>query len=120
MTRVEVAQWEDFPAGERRLVRHDGVVIGVLNVDGELYAIENACAHDGGPVCKGQVHGQLVADFDKESGLTTESISDDLSISCPWHGWEYDLKSGDHLGVDDISLRTYDVVVDAGTVYIEV
>ncbi len=120
MTQIEVAPVEEFPVGERRLVQHDGVVIGVLHVDGEFYAIENQCAHDGGPVCKGQVHGQLVAEFDKESGQTTEFVSDELSIACPWHGWEYDLESGQHLGVDDVALQTYDVVVRDGTVFVEI
>ncbi|WP_436348730.1 Rieske (2Fe-2S) protein [Natronorubrum sp. FCH18a] len=47
-----------------------------------------------------------------------EYVDDESIISCPWHGWSYDLESGGQLADDDIVLPTYDVVVDDGIVYV--
>ena len=118
MSRVEVAPAAELTPGERRLVMVDDRMVGVLNVEGELYAIDNECAHDGGPVCQGLVHERLVADVDPETKNVTERLGEEFTITCPWHGWEYDVKTGDHVGDADLSLPTYDVIVEDGTVYV--
>jgi len=120
MSRLEVCHEGELADGDRRVVETpDGDEIGVLNVDGEYYAISNQCAHMGGPVCKGKVQGALVGEYTGPGERINESFSDDLAIACPWHGWDYDLETGVHLGDDDISLPTYDVVVDDGRIYVE-
>lgn len=118
--RVRVCAAADLEEGDRRLIEVDGQEIGVLNVDGELYAISNVCAHMGGPVCEGKVQGKLVGEYVGPGKRVEESFSDELAIACPLHGYEYDLETGVHLGVDDISVPTYDVVVEDGDVYVEV
>lgn len=115
-----VCPLDELPAGER--VAHetaDGREIAVLNVEGELFAISNTCAHRGGPICEGKVQGALVGEFVEPGERVEESFADDLAIACPWHGWEYDLATGVHLGDEDIGIPTYDVSVEDGTVYLE-
>ena len=117
--RVEVCPVEDLQPGDRRLVEIEGSIAGVLNVDGELYAIENECPHQGGPVCQGKVQPELVAEYEAPGERVTERQGDRPVIACPWHGWEYDLATGDHLGVPDVGLTTFDVIVEDETVFLE-
>lgn len=116
--RIKVAAADEFSPGERRLVSVDGMPVGVFNVEGEYFAIENQCAHDGGPVCRGTVDSELVGEYSGPGERVKESFDGDPAIACPWHGWEYDLSSGEHLGDDSISITTYDTTVDDGVVYI--
>ncbi len=117
--RVRVCETSVLPSGEYTLVGVDGVQVGVLNVDGDYYAIQNECAHQGGPVCEGDVRPELVGEFVEPGQRVTERHGERLTIACPWHGWEYDLETGRHLGVDDIAIRTYEVVEDDGVLYVE-
>lgn len=116
---VRVCEVPELPEGERTLVEVEEVIVGVLNVDGEYYAIENECAHQGGPVCDGSVRPELVGEFVAPGERVQESHGERSVIACPWHGWEYDLETGRHLGVEDISLRTYEVIEDDGVLYVE-
>ena len=88
--RVVVAPLRSFPSGERRIVEVGGRSIGVFRVGESFYGIRNRCPHQGGPLCLGHVLGDAVADA---PGSATISY-DPLRIACPWHGWEYDLDSG--------------------------
>lgn len=116
--RVRVCPVDELDSGDRTIVELDGREVGVLNVGGEYYAISNECAHRGGPVCDGKVQGALVGEYRGPGQRVDESFSKDLAIACPLHGWEYDLATGVHLGDDDVSIPTYEVVVDGGTIYI--
>lgn len=117
--RVRVCDAEELPPGERALVDVDGTVVCVLNVDGEYYAIQNECAHQGGPVCKGKVHPELLGEFVEPGERVRERHGERMVVACPWHGWEYDLETGDHLGVKDISIEAFSVAVEDGVVYVE-
>lgn len=118
--RVRVKPADEFEEGERAIVEVDGRSVGVLNVDGEYYAVLNQCAHAGGPVCEGQVKPQLEGEFVEPGKRIKKTLSEDsFRISCPWHGWDYDLESGVHLGQSDISIPTFDVTVEDGVVYVE-
>lgn len=119
MSRIRVCRTEELPPGERRLVTVDETPVGVLNVDGEYYAIENECAHQGGPVCKGKVQPELVGEYSEPGARVHERPGERLAIACPWHGWEYDLETGRHLGVTDIALETFDVTVEQDVIYLE-
>jgi nitrite reductase/ring-hydroxylating ferredoxin subunit len=116
---VEVAPEEELGPGERRIVEVDGRSVGVFNVDGEFYAVANECAHEGGPVCTGRLHGALVGTYEGPGERVRERFSDTPAIACPWHGWEYDLTTGDHLGDPAVSLPSYDVVVEDGVVHLD-
>jgi nitrite reductase/ring-hydroxylating ferredoxin subunit len=90
MAKHIVAPLKDFPAGTRKLVDVNGRQIAVFNVDGEFHALGNRCPHEGGLL----IHGQLV-------GLVESSMPGEYRysrkgevIKCPWHGWEFDLRTG--------------------------
>lgn len=117
--QIEVASTEELEPGERTLVTVEGKSVGVFNIEGEYYAILNKCLHEGGPVCEGKVQGALVGEYDGPGERVREHFSDTPAIACPWHGWEYDLTTGDHLGDPEVSLPTFDVEVDDGTVYLD-
>lgn len=117
--RVRVAREEEIEPEEWLVVDVDGTSVGVVNLEGTYYAIENECAHLGGPVCTGRIGREVVAEFEESGRRVTERLSDTPTVACPWHGWEYDLASGAHLAADDIVLTTYDVTVEDGVVYIE-
>lgn len=79
--------------------------IGVFNVGGCLVAYRNVCPHAGAPVCVGKVCGTTLPGKVGEYVLAREGEI----LRCPWHGWEFDLLTGDHLVDDKMKLRAYDV-----------
>ena len=118
--RVAVCSAADLPEGERRIVDVEDREIGVFNVKGEYYALENDCCHLGGPVCTGKVSREIVAEYPGPGQRVKERFSDNPTISCPWHGYEYELATGEHVGVGEPVVNTYDVVVEGGTIYVDV
>lgn len=116
---VPVCDIDNLPPGERVFLNVDGTAVGVLNVDGEYYAIQNECAHQGGPICQGKDRPELVGEFAEPGERIQEYHGDRMVIACPWHGWEYDLRTGSHLGVSDIAIKAYNVVVEDDIVYVE-
>jgi nitrite reductase/ring-hydroxylating ferredoxin subunit len=101
----------------RVLVAVGDVEIGVFAVDGALVAYENCCPHQGGPVCRGKVLARVT---DDDAGLRSVHVEGSADLSCPWHGWEYDLRTGRHIGSDRVGLRPFPVVVEEGRVFVEV
>lgn len=118
--KIEVVREADFEPGDRMQVQSSQGPIAVFNVDGEYLAIAAICLHQGGPLCKGKVQTELKAKITTAGKKIEEYFSDNPVVACPWHGWEYDLRTGDHVGEPSISLPTFDVVVEDGTVYVSV
>lgn len=116
---VHVCDVEDLPPDEKTYIEIQETLVCVRNVDGEYYAIQNECAHQGGPLCQGKVQPELVGEFVGPGERVNEHQGDRSVVACPWHGWEYDLQTGKHLGVDDISVTTYEVAVKEDAVYVE-
>jgi nitrite reductase/ring-hydroxylating ferredoxin subunit len=90
VARYVVADAAEFLEGGRRLVNVAGREIGIFKVGGRFYALRNRCAHQGGPVCEGELLAWLKSErpgdysFDESRKL----------LECPWHGWEYDISTG--------------------------
>lgn len=117
--RIEIAAEEAFEAGESRQVETDsGIPIGVYNVDGEYYALLNKCLHQNGPLCEGDVEREVVGEWNGPGERTRERYADRYVVKCPWHGWEYDIETGQLLGDDAMQVPTFDVTVDNGSVYV--
>lgn len=128
MSRHVVARLREFPPGSRRIVDVAGRSIGVFNIRGELLALRSSCPHQGAPLCLGIVLGRTEASRPFE---VTYRDDQDV-IKCPWHGWEFDIRSGrsvfnpHHVRVrrynvtverdDDPSVETFDVTVEDGLV----
>lgn len=109
-----VADIEAFQESNRVLIDIKGREIGVFKTDNGFFAVANYCVHQGGPLCEGKVSGALTADEDFELEYTKE----DEVISCPWHGWEFDIETGKHLPHTNHRIPTYDVEVEDGKIYI--
>lgn len=109
MSEYVVCRAGDLPPGGMRMVEVDGREIGVFNVGGEFYALRNYCPHRGAPLCRGKVTGLMTG---PEPG-TYELTRDGEIIRCPWHGYEFDITTGEFV-VDSEKIRsiTYDISVE--------
>jgi len=98
---IKVSETKDLGPGKAAAFDVEGRRIAVFNVGGTLYAVEDTCTHDGGPLCEGEVEGTVV--------------------TCPWHGATFDLKSGEALGPPAFSgVKSFKVVVEGNDVKVEV
>jgi nitrite reductase/ring-hydroxylating ferredoxin subunit len=108
--RFVVSRLQDFPPDSRRVVRVGGREIGVFRHRDRFYAVRNRCPHQGGPLCSGRVSQRLVV---PESGRVELADGTPLLV-CPWHGWQYDLASGESYAPGDPNARSYPVSVEPG------
>ena len=119
MTDFVVADADELSDGDYLVTEVQGREIGVFNVEGELYAYTNWCAHQSGPICEGYLSGTTDATFDPETLETTQEwVKEGEIITCPWHGWEYDLLSGDCLSKKGIRLPEHDARVEDGEIVV--
>lgn len=117
MTRHRVADAEEVAEdGDRIIVEVEGQEIGVFRVDGELHALPNFCPHQAGPLCQGEITGRMVVN---EDGWEWRYVQEGEIVTCPWHGWKYDITSGENIKDDRYSLPAYGVTVEDGDVYVE-
>ena len=98
VTFVRVASARDLPPGEGRVVVVQGHPVALFNVEGRFFAVSNVCLHRGGPIGEGML--------------------DDAVVTCPNHGWEYDVRTGANLANPMARLRTFEVRVDGDDVLV--
>lgn len=111
MARHVVAAAGEIPAGGRKLVRVAGRDIGVFNLGGDYFALLNRCPHQGGELCRGPVTGLVTS---AEPGQFDYSRHAEM-LKCPWHGWEYDIRTGQSwCDPNDTKVRAYPVTVEPG------
>ena len=98
MSEHIVAKEDELEPGDRIVVEIKGREIGIFNIEGEYYAYLNWCPHQAGPICEGVIDGTWEASFDKSTLETNvEWDSNKKTLSCCWHGWEFDLTNGERL-----------------------
>ena len=90
MKRQVVARAGEVAPGQCKLVTVAGREIGVFNVDGRYFALANRCPHEGGPLCQGRIVALVQSDGPGHYALTR----DREFLRCPWHGWEFDIRTG--------------------------
>ena len=101
---------EDAP-GQCKLVSVAGREIGVFNVDGRYFALANRCPHEGGPLCQGRIIALVQSDGPGHYALTR----DREFLRCPWHGWEFDIRTGQSwCDPNSTRARQFQVTVEAG------
>jgi nitrite reductase (NADH) small subunit len=96
--QVSVGKAADFPVGKFTIVQVDGREIGITQLkNGEFRAVRNHCPHKGAPVCKGFISGTMLP------GNVGELVygRDGEILVCPWHGYEFDLNTGEQVYQDD-------------------
>ncbi len=116
-----VGSVDEIAEGGRKVISCDGTEIGVFRVGGELVAWYNQCAHVGGPVCQGKMFPRVEEPLDahKRTRMLQYSATE-MHIVCPWHGWEYSLKTGCHPGNPNAKLLRAKLEVNDGQVYVVV
>jgi nitrite reductase/ring-hydroxylating ferredoxin subunit len=111
--KVVVGRVSDFENGDRKIVDVNGKSVGVFRIDDQFYAIRNRCPHQFGPLCLGSLAPRAVS---SAPGAVTMDPGPPL-LACPWHGWEYDIATGQSFmgpGRGNRSARRYDVSVLPG------
>lgn len=112
---VFVAALGDLSPGECRIVSVEDKSIGVFNTGSQIVAVLNICPHAFAPVCLGKLGGTTLPSNPGEFVWGREHEI----LRCPWHGWEFDLHSGQCL-TDRRRLKRYPVVIRDGRIYVEV
>ncbi len=97
---VKVARADQIAPGEKQIFEVNGTLVVVINLDGQFYAIEDVCTHDGGPLGEGRLEG--------------------AQIICPRHGARFDVRTGDALTLPAFEpVSTFEVKVEGGDVWVE-
>ena len=111
MTRHVVATVDEIPTGGRKIVTVRGREIGIFNVGQSFYGLINRCPHQGAPLCRGEIVSRLVAPSPGDYRLTRTGEM----IRCPWHCWEFDIRTGQSwCDPDSVLARCFDVAVEPG------
>jgi nitrite reductase/ring-hydroxylating ferredoxin subunit len=117
MRRRAVCAIEDLPPGSMKLVPAAGQFgVGVYNIGGSLYAIANYCTHEGAPLCEGYVRGTTEYAPEMPDGI--RHVREGQIARCPWHQWEFDITTGLNVADPTKRVRTYQVDVDDGQVFV--
>ena len=96
---IPVADVKDLPSGGRIGTEVNGEKIAIYNVDGEFFAISSICPHEGGPLERGRLEG--------------------YALTCPWHLWTFDIRTGQWDADPSVCVRSYQVQVKEGKVFID-
>lgn len=116
-----VAEADELGDGDRLVTELEGREVGVFNIDGEYYAYTSWCAHQSGPICEGTLGGTREAEFDPETLETDSSWGrEGYVLRCPWHEWEYDVRTGECLSYSKIELPTHDVRIEDGNIIVTI
>jgi nitrite reductase/ring-hydroxylating ferredoxin subunit len=117
--QVFVCKDIEMKDGDVRIIRQDKVEVGVYRHSGAYYAYRNQCVHQGGPACEGIVRNKVVDLFAPDRTFLGQTYDkDEPHIVCPWHGWEYKLKTGECAPDPTLRLKRYEVVQREGEVYV--
>ena len=109
----------EFEEGDCKIIVQDDLEIGVFRVGPSYYAYRNHCAHQGGPVCQGRIFKRVEEDLAPDGTSAGFKYSADrVHIVCPWHGYEYDLETGALPTNGKVRLRTFEVTIRDGDVYV--
>ncbi len=97
---VKMASLDELPPGGSKEVEHDGRIYALFNVEGTIAAIDGICPHQGGPLADGALEGTMV--------------------TCPWHGWQFDVCTGKTPLGSKLKQTVYEVKVEGQDVLVNV
>jgi 3-phenylpropionate/trans-cinnamate dioxygenase ferredoxin subunit len=116
MPRHVVARVDEIGPGGRKCVKINGRGVIVFNVKGEFFALSETCPHKGGSLAKGIITGLVKAD---QPGAYEHTRQGEI-VRCPWHQWEFDIKTGrSYCDPRRMRLMKYDVKVEPGASLVE-
>jgi 3-phenylpropionate/trans-cinnamate dioxygenase ferredoxin subunit len=111
-----VAAVNDIPPGGRKVVEVNGRAIVVFNLGGEFFALNDRCPHKGGPLSQGRLSAVVES---SQPGEYRTSRRGEI-IRCPWHSWEYDIRTGQSwCDPERLRTRRYAVTVESGARLVE-
>ena len=96
--RIAIAKVSDVPPGSCISVEADGVGVALCNLNGSFYALNNTCPHAGGPLGEGTLLGEI--------------------LECPWHGWRYNVRTGERPENPDFKVTCYAVEVEGERIHV--
>ncbi len=99
MAWLRAVKKSEIPPGSVAELQLDGKTIALANVEGTFYALDNTCLHRGGPLGQGALNGQVV--------------------TCPWHGWQYDVTTGKSVMNPAVGVTCYRVEVRGDDVWVD-
>lgn len=91
---VSVGQVDEFIPGQGKMVTVNGRHVALFRLGDEFFALDNMCLHRGGPLCEGPIARDVV--------------------TCPWHGWSYEIRTGTMVQDPRVGVSKHDVRVDDG------
>jgi nitrite reductase (NADH) small subunit len=97
MSWQKLAAVADCPPGSGKEIVVADRVVALFNVDGQFFALDGVCPHQGGPLAEGELTGCIV--------------------TCPWHGWQFDVRTGAHQLSKNISQPTFETKIEAAEVW---
>lgn len=109
---LAVCALAEVPPGSTRIVTVAGREIGLFNVDGRVYALRNSCPHRAAPLCLGRLSGTTLPSTPYEYIYGRQN----MVLRCPWHGWEFDLETGEPLVNHGLRAKTYRVDIADGQI----
>ena len=112
MREVNIGPAADFADPGRKVIDADGLEVGVFKLGGDLFAYANHCPHMGGPACQGKMMPkveEVLAGDRTSKGMAFSKTQ--MNIVCPWHGFEFDIRTGNHAGNPKVRLRAIKVRV---------
>jgi nitrite reductase/ring-hydroxylating ferredoxin subunit len=119
MAEQFVGKASEIKDGERRIVFAGEHEIGVFKEKGEYYAYSNFCLHQGGPACEGltiaKVEERIMPDKTSRGLYFSDT---ELHFVCPWHGMEYDMKTGECVSDRKMKLRSYKILQKGDDIYV--
>jgi len=98
-TLTKIADKSELKPGEGKVIEIGGKTLALFNVDGTFYALDNTCLHRGGPLGEGELEGKIV--------------------TCPWHGWRWDVTSGANTNNPALKVDCFPVKVEGTAVFVE-
>jgi nitrite reductase (NADH) small subunit len=119
MREVNIGPASDFGDPGRKVIAFEGIEVGVFRLGGDFFAYANQCPHMGGPACQGKMMPkveEVIAADRTSKGMAFSKAQ--INIVCPWHGYEFDMRTGVHAGNPKIRLRPIKVHVADGDVIV--
>jgi nitrite reductase (NADH) small subunit len=120
MSEIQIGDLKTFPDNDYRIIAVDSLEVGVFRRGKKLYAYENTCPHYGGPVCQGKILRRVEENLAADKTSRGLRFASEEHIICPWHGVEFDLKTGRNRGHAHYRLRSIAIKVRGGKVYLDI
>jgi nitrite reductase (NADH) small subunit len=121
MREVNIGPASEIADPGRKIIGFENFEVAVFKVGGEFFAYLNHCPHMGGPACQGKMIAkveEINAEDRTSQGMMFSKTK--LHVVCPWHGFEFDIRTGRHPGNSKARLRPMKVAVSGGDVIVTV